>query len=782
MLTKTDAELLEFPRILELLAQEMRLSDDVASLSSRPFLSLPEARSALDETDEALMLLSRLGRPLLSLTESPALELSRLEKGGTLDVAGLVTIARLLASLASFRAYGAEVKDKGLTAPFLTAKSALVADLSSLARRIAHVLSPEGTIADTASPLLNTLRRKIFVTEASIRKILADLVAKNAGRLSESLVTQRYDHDTLPVKNDFKNQVDGSIIDASKSGETVYIEPRAVAEAKARISALREEEAREVARILRETSDEIRPFTADLESGYSLLLDDDFIFAKARLAEQLHLSNAELHESTGCEIYGLFHPLLNVPEIIKNDIVLDTSIRSVVITGPNTGGKTVLLKALGLTALMARFGLLLPLSARSRVPFFTNVLADIGDEQSIAQNLSTFSAHMTRIARMLKDADGGTLVILDELGSGTDPAEGSALAVAILDKFLAEGALAFASTHYSELKLHAYKVTGMLNASVSFNPETLQPTYRLLLGIPGESNALKIARRLGFPADVIDEAEQNTLEEDQVLDKAIASLSEETRLLDERLRALDEEKKSLDEAKAAADERNASLIAKQAKFEREARMKQDELVRTTEARLNALLASLAAKAQEIKPHEIAEAKASLEAERAPRAEDVPADDGGALSPGDVVYLKSTGSFGVVESVQKTRKGLSFTVTVGNLTMSLSRSELVRTGRKDAVALDTQKMYTGSVKLASVKSSRLDLRGMRYEDASVALKKFFDDAIVANYHEVTIIHGFGTGVIRTLVQDYLKTARGVASYRYGGATEGGLGATIVTLKP
>ncbi|MBO7085860.1 MAG: endonuclease MutS2, partial [Bacilli bacterium] len=578
-----------------------------------------------------------------------------------------------------------------------------------------------------------------------------------------------------PVKNDYKNSIKGIIHDQSSSGETVFIEPLSVFEASNKLNHLYEEEKDEIYNILRSVSFKIASYYEELSFSYEEIVKLDIVFAKAKYAIRLNCTKPNINSNGIVNLIGAKHPLLNVAKVVANNIIIGKDYKGIIITGPNTGGKTVLLKTIGLLSLMVKFGMLLPCEADSDIMIFDNVYADIGDEQSIEANLSTFSSHLKNVIDIMDNVTNNSLVVLDELGSGTDPLEGSSLAISIFDFLLKKNCLVIATSHYSELKMHAYNSSDIINASVEFDEVTLKPTYRLLIGVPGMSNAINIARNLGLNKDVIAKAEDYVFSRSDDLNVMLDKLVKQSKMMDEKIQELDNTKKELkqkleDQTKKLEDieESKEAIVAKankEVKAMIEAKMEEvndliDELKTVKKVTLPEL-ANLKHKANMLEEGYIA-------------SNDLPKKE--EIKVGDNVYVKSYECYG---KVIKDLGNDKYNVSIGNATMKLSKSDLRLTKVDSEIDVKTKPAST-FIPRKQV-SLKLDLRGMRYEEAKDKIDAYLDEAMYSGLHQVTIIHGFGTGTFRKLVQERLKENKNVASFRYGQDGEGGQGATIVEFK-
>jgi len=642
---------------------------------------------------------------------------------------------------------------------------------TALKKEIMNVITEDANVASSASHELSKIRTKMDTLERRIQEKLNQVMKAKKDALADHLITVRNEHYVLPVKLSEKNKFDGAIIDYSSSGETVYMEPRVVTEIINQIQLLKMEERKEVERILRDLTirlaDDVHVLTKNLE----LIVTLDVIFAKAKYAVETEATKPTITEE---DVYlrKARHPLIDPKEVVANTIYFEQGKQMIIITGPNTGGKTVTLKTMGLLSIMLQSGLLIPVAEDSKTKIFEQILADIGDEQSIEQSLSTFSSHMTRIIHILEHLHPNTLILLDELGSGTDPKEGASLAISLLDHLKTKDVYVIATTHYPELKAYAYNHQSILNASVEFDVESLKPTYRLLIGTPGKSNALLISERLGLPKHIIDRAKESIVTSSTDVSELIEKLEQEGNHLDQKLQ---EYETLLADNKRLKDE----LIVEKRKLKEEQMRLRDkttvlsaDVVKETKYKAEELLKELEAlkASQDIKTHEIAEAKHKVRSLRINEDTKKKSEDH-SLKKGDRVNVLKFNRVG--ELIKKQKKDV-WEVKMGALTSTFKEEEL------DFV--DRPKKEEPKAKMKShVKKkayTTLDLRGMRYEEAYDALDKYIDDCTLSHVPQATIIHGYGTLALRGMVKEFVAKHPSITSYRDGGQNEGGNGATIV----
>lgn len=754
----------------------------------------------LQETADAMMI-DRLkgGIPLAKLADITP-HLKRLNIQASLSATELAEIGNVLRNTSAISNFFIQMKDEsiGESLEVLVEQAEQLETLPEVTKSIQTAIDSTGRINDEASYELKSVRGKIVGHENAIKNKMQDFTkGKTAQYLSDPIVTIRGDRYVLPVKAEYRNQFGGVVHDQSQTGLTLYIEPQAVVELSNKLSELRVKENAEEQRVLQELSADLEPHTNEIQQNVQILGHFDFVNAKARLAARLDAMQPTVSVDNHISLRQAWHPLLDKKIAVANDISLGDSYKTIIITGPNTGGKTITIKTLGLLQLMAQSGLFITTRQPSTVGIFDEVFADIGDEQSIEQNLSTFSSHMANIVSMLDHIDDKTLVIFDELGAGTDPAEGAALAIAILDKVASLGAYTIATTHYPELKLYGYNRPETKNASMVFDVETLQPTYQFLMGVPGQSNALAIAKRLGFGEDVIGSAMALTDESDQDLNNMIADLvaqrdevkknNEELRL---QLKATEKKSEALSEEQSKLEKQRAHVIL-------DAKNEANHIVAATKKQAEQLISEIrkerlrAGQRGELTEQELQARKGELDKLRQndsleknkilQKAKKVKE-----LAPGDEITVRSYSQQGTL--VKKHKNG-QWEVEMGILKMLVDEDDIVKTeatvkAQKGKAKKKQQKIIrkttsNGSAR-ASVKSS-LDLRGVRYEAALTELDRYLDTAVLANISPVEIIHGKGTGALRQGVTEFLRSDRRVKSYHFASANAGGDGATIVELK-
>ena len=759
---------LELPRVLDMLADQAVTEEGKDKARRlRPETDPVEVTALLAETTAAVEKMVLGGSPAFAGVRPVAGSLQRANMGGSLNTRELLDIAKVLAAARSAKEYGEGDAEKKTPIDVLFHS---LRPNRFLEDKITGSIVGDGELADSASPELASIRRHMRATESKVRDILQRIISSSQAKyLQESIITQRSGRYVVPVKSEFKNEIPGLVHDLSGSGSTFFIEPMGVVKANNELRELQAKEEKEIDRILAELSAEAASFREDINLDYELLIRLDVIFARAKLSNKMHAMAPGL-SAKGLNLRRARHPLLPPKTAVANDLSLGETFDTLVITGPNTGGKTVTLKTIGLLTLMAQCGLHIPAGDGSVIKVCKRVLADIGDEQSIAQSLSTFSSHMSNIVGILEETDDETLILLDELGGGTDPVEGAALASAIIDHARSLGAMVAATTHYAELKVYAMTTPGGENASCEFDVETLAPTYRLLVGIPGKSNAFAIARRLGISEEIIQDAAARVDAENVRFEDVLTKLDHQRQEMEKEQRQAAQLRREMEEASAKAQARaildDARRTADQV-FQELGDMRKKAQKEQNWQKVNDQRAGLR--------HKLNEAEDKLGAR--PQAAVPPM-----LRPakkGDTVTILKTGTQASVLSVNK--DGV-LQLQAGILRITAKQDE-VRVVEGETQSQKAAKQYIRRTehKLRSLGAkAEVDLRGMTTDEAELTLAQFLDRAMVSNLTQVTVIHGKGTGAVRKAVHAYLKRCKGVASFRLGRYGEGEDGVTIVEL--
>ena len=780
-------ETLELPRVLEMLSAEASTQEGKERcLSLRPHTDPDDVERALAETTAAVDLVSLRGAPYFGEVRPVSAALQRADMGGALNTRELLDVAAVLRCARGCMEYAAGSDKKTPMDPLFLGLTAN----RFLEEKITGSILSEEEIADAASPALADIRRHKRATAAKVRDILQKLITSNQSKyLREPIITQRNGRFVVPVKSENKNDVPGLVHDLSSSGGTFFIEPMGVVKANNELRELEAKEKKEIERILAELSADCAAHREDIAQDYRLLILLDMVFARAGLSLRMR-GMAPKIVSRGLRFLDARHPLLDRDTAVRNDLRLGSDFDTLVITGPNTGGKTVTLKTMGLLVLMAQCGLHIPASDESEMQVFDRVLADIGDEQSIAQSLSTFSSHMTTIVGILREADDKTLVLFDELGAGTDPVEGAALAAAVIEESRSLGALVAATTHYAELKVYAMTTAGVENASCEFNVETLGPTYKLLIGIPGKSNAFAISRRLGLPEHIIDAAANRVSAENVRFEDVLTQLDVQRQEMEREKEAARVLRRETEEARAKAAQYRDDLEKQREKAvekaQAEARAILDEARKAADDTFRELDDMRKRQRKEEDWQRVNEARTGLrhklnEAEgklgTLPEVE-LPPPARPAVK-GDTVELARMP--GTKATVLDVKKDGTLQLQAGILKLTATQEEVrvteseTETSVKKVVASATHRLR------AMGASPEVDLRGMTAAEALLELDRFLDNAVMGRLQEVRIIHGKGTGVVRSAVRDHLKRSAYIRTFRPGRFGEGEDGVTIAELK-
>ena len=783
------AATLELPAILAMLARHA-VSDAAKerALAVSPSTDAATVKRLLAETSAARGMMVKRGGPSFSGVKDVRASLSRADMGGCLNIRELMDIAGVLGAARQARSYAAG-DGRGNEKTCIDGLFNSLITNRFLEDKITGSIAGEDELADAASPELASIRRLIRAASARVRDALQKIISSPsyAKALQDPIITTRSERYVVPVKAEFKNAVPGLVHDVSASGATLFIEPMAAVKANNELRELRAREKAEVERILMELSADCAEHADDITRDFGILVSLDLIFAKAKLSYEYDGMEPEISERA-VALRRARHPLLPKDTAVPIDLELGGDYDTLVITGPNTGGKTVTLKTIGLMCAMAACGLHLPVADGSCVPVFDAVLADIGDEQSIEQSLSTFSSHMTNIVRILNECGPNTLILFDELGAGTDPTEGAALAISIIEYARARGAVIAATTHYAELKVYATTAKGVMNASCEFDVATLRPTYRLLVGIPGKSNAFAISERLGVPAEIIADAKGRVGTESASFEATIEKLESVRQALE---RDRDEAQKKLREAEENRKESAKIKIVLSMRLEKaELKAKRDAERIIAEARETAEAAfaeidEMRARMNDEEDHRAAnEARAALR-RRLNEAEEsfaekpaMPEEKRGPTRPavvGDTVELLSMGVKAEVTGINKDGS-LSLRAGIMNVTARQEEVRVTEAQPKKKVASTGNTTF----RQAAV-APELDLRGMETLEAIPVMERYIDSAVMGKLHTVTIIHGKGTGALRQAVQQALRKNKAVKSFRLGRYGEGETGVTVVELK-
>ena len=771
-------ETLEFNKIKALFEPHILTEQGLEELKGlAPTTKEDKIKQAFAEMEEMQALFVEQPHFTILATREISAVCKRLEMGADLNIEEFLLLKRVLLASRELQSFYANLENVRLEQ--LARWFEKLHDFPHLQGSL-QSLNDAGFIENFASEELARIRRKIHDSESQVRDVLQDLLKQKAQMLTEGIIASRNGRQVLPVKNTYRNKIAGVVHDISASGNTVYIEPREVVKLSEEIASLRADERYEMIRILQELSERVRPHAAEIANDAWIIGHLDLIRAKVRFIQERQAVVPQLSENQEIQLLHVRHPL--VKNAVANDVHFGKELTAIVITGPNTGGKTIMLKTLGLTQLMAQSGLPILADKGSRVGIFEEIFADIGDEQSIEQSLSTFSSHMTNIVDILGKVNQHSLLLLDELGAGTDPQEGAALAMAILEDLRLRQVKTMATTHYPELKAYGIETAFVQNASMEFDTASLRPTYRFMQGVPGRSNAFEIAKRLGLSDVIVGDASQQ-VNQDNDVNRIIEQLEEQTLESRKRLDNIREvEQENLKMNRALKKLYNELNREKETELNK-AREQAAEIVELALSESDQILKNLHSKSQ-LKPHEIIEAKAELK-KLAPEKVDLSknkvlqkAKKKRAPKVGDDIVVLSYGQRGTLTNQLKDGR---WEAQVGLIKMTLEDKEfdLVQAQQEAPV----KKKQVNVVKRASGRGpqARLDLRGKRYEEAMNELDAFIDQALLNNMAQVDIIHGIGTGVIREGVTKYLQRNKHVKSFGYAPQNAGGSGATIVTFK-
>lgn len=792
-----DYQALELDKILDMLAAETCCADAAeAARAIRPSVHLTQVQRLLDETDDACRLMAGFGSPSFGRMSNVTNQLRRAEAGASLMPGEFLAISETLRVIRSLREWRSHCEG---VVTCLDDRFNALAPNKYLEDRIAAVVVSDEEIADTASPELATIRRKMRAASSRVREQLDKLVRSAAYQkaLQEPIVTIRGGRFVVPVKAEHRGEVAGLVHDTSSSGATVFVEPMGVVEANNELKVLRSKEQAEIERILLELSAEVGSFATAIIGDYQILLELNVIFAKGHLAYKMKASKPRLTTDGHTQLRKARHPLIDAKKIVPIDVELGGQFDTLVITGPNTGGKTVTLKTLGLLTLMSQCGLLPPVGDDSQIAVFQRILVDIGDEQSIEQSLSTFSSHMVNVIRILEQATDNSLVLLDELGAGTDPVEGAALAIAILERLRQQGARIAATTHYAELKAYAIHTLGVENASCEFDVASLRPTYRLLVGVPGRSNAFAITKRLGMDEMLVEHAQSLVSGDDRRLEEVVTSLDARRQALEEAMSEAEAAKARAKRDAAVAEEKLASLDERQNKVLEDARRQAQRIVEKARQEAQQLIGELDELRRQKETAEFSkkaqQAKSELRS-RLRRLEDAvdpvverQTEDyvlPRALKVGDRVQLMDMGMQATVVSPPDNKGMVEVQTGMIRTRTSLDNLRLFDSKRaeKKGRSVPAGRQGTGLVsRMERSANTDLDLRGQTVEEALLEVDRFLDNAVLCGLERVTVIHGKGTGALRAAVHSHLKGHRQVKGFRLGAYGEGENGVTVVELK-
>ncbi|MBF0813252.1 endonuclease MutS2 [Staphylococcus saprophyticus] len=776
-------DVLEFDKI-KLLVENEAISDlgKEKVVAMAPATDFETVEFQMNETDEIAQIYNKHRMPSLSGLAKVSAFIHRASIGGVLNVSELNVIKRLIQIQNQYKTFYNNLinEEETINYPILNDRMEQLPILTDLYQSI-HEKCDAYDLYDNASYELQGIRSKISSTTQRIKQNL-DKIVKSQGnqkKLSDAIVTVRNERNVIPVKAEYRQDFNGIVHDQSASGQTLYIEPSSIVEMSNQISRLRNDEAVEKERILSELTGYVAEEAEACLLSESIMGQIDFLTAKARYASSIKGTKPEFTVERTVYLPKAYHPLLDRDTVVANTIEFAQDIETVIITGPNTGGKTVTLKTLGLIIMMAQSGMLIPTLDGSKLSVFENVFCDIGDEQSIEQSLSTFSSHMKNIVEILQETTKHSLILFDELGAGTDPSEGAALAMSILDYVHDIGSLVMATTHYPELKAYSYNRDGVMNASVEFDVNTLSPTYKLLMGVPGRSNAFDISKKLGLNIQVIQKAKSMIGQDEQEINEMIASLETNSKRVDEQRIELDHLLREAQDTHDALAKQYEQYQNHEKQLMNEAKEKANQRVKSATNEADEILKELRElrdkKGADVKEHELIDKKKQLDDQYEAKSikQNVEKKKWDTIKTGDEVKVLTYGQKGEVLELIDNNEAV---VQMGIIKMKLPLEDLEKTKK-------TKEEPTKMIKRENRQSIKmeLDLRGYRYDEAMVAVDQYLDQAVLSNYEQVYIIHGKGTGALQKGVQNHLKRHKSVSSYRNGMPSEGGFGVTVVELK-
>lgn len=784
---------LEYNKIIDLLKKKASSSLGLKYIESLvPNTDFVEVKSMLEETSEAQSIIIKRGSVGLDGIHDIEDKVKRAYIGASLDPGSLIMIADTLRVARRLKNSLSSSDEEDFNYPIIQSLSNSLYVYKDIEDQIYNAIISEVEISDNASSTLRDIRRRITQKNQSIRSKLNSIISSTTYQkyLQDAIISLRGDRFVVPVKSEYRSQVAGIVHDQSSSGATLFIEPMTIVDMNNELRQLKLGEQEEIERILSELSAMVGEVSQDLISNQEILGRLDFAFSKGKLSIQMRGVEPTLNEDKYLNIKNGRHPLLDKKKVVANTIYLGRDFHTLVITGPNTGGKTVTIKTVGLFALMTQSGLHIPADYGSSMCVYDNVFADIGDEQSIEQSLSTFSSHMTNIVSILKNVTADSLVIFDELGAGTDPVEGAALAIAVLEDINSVGAKCIATTHYSELKNYALTKSGVENAAVEFDIETLSPTYKLLIGVPGKSNAFEISRKLGLSDYVISRAKEYINTDNIALEDVLQNVEKN------RIKAIEDReeaerlKEEIERLKVEYDEKLEKLVTQKDKMIEKAKSEAFSITRQAKEEVDLIIKELRSLEQERaskeKNRKIEELRKELTSSMGslqptvksmivPKVSSKEIKD---LKPGEEVRVITLNQNGSVVSVDKKRK--EAVVQIGIMKMTLPFKSLQKSHKDVSKNVTKSTRNIIRAKSGNIKSE-VDLRGLNLEEAIMEVEKYLDDAYVAGLESVTVIHGIGTGVLKAGLQDILRKNRHVKSQRGGQYGEGGAGVTIVKLK-
>lgn len=784
-------KVLEYDKIIDMLLDltQGELARDLVE-KLEPSNDIDDIRRMQEETSEAYRVLVRYGDIDYSSATHIKHLVSKASLGSMLFIEDLYDIMQNIFLVSSIKRYlKTSIEDENLKLKHLRRLCDSLASLDDLKKRLSMTIVSRDEIADNASSTLRSIRRSKKLKNQAIEDKLNSYITSDKTKkyLQDAIVTMREGRYVIPVKNEYRSSVEGMIHDISQKGSTVFIEPMAVVKLNNELRELENEEKKEIERILYELSSEVSEYKAYLETNEEALKSISFIFARARLAREMRATEPILNDKGYVKLKNARHPLIAKDKVVPTTVELGDEYTSLIITGPNTGGKTVSLKTVGLITLMAKSGLNIPCDNNSSVAVFDKVYADIGDEQSIEQSLSTFSSHMKNIVHIVENAEYNDLVLFDELGAGTDPTEGAALAISILKLFRERRIRTMATTHYSQIKFYALTSEGVKNASMEFNVDTLSPTYRLIIGIPGKSNAFEISKRLGLDQKIIDSAKELLNENDTRFEDVLKAIEEDRTEIENKRRKINEENEEIERLREKLENKNKKLEDRQEAIINKAKEEAREIVKKAKSESAFIIdelkdiSSLSKKEDRRRLQEAKDYLRDLEDENRlkikdnkKRTKEIPKD----IKLGESVRIISIDKFGEVETLPDEKGDLN--IQVGIMSVRSNIKDIERSESKEEVKVEKKTKFINKAKSKNI-SSEINLIGRTVDEAILLLDKYLDDAYLARLKEVRIIHGKGTGTLRDAVRKYLQNSKHVIEYREADYTEGGSGATVAVIK-
>lgn len=784
-------KVLEYDKIIDMLLDltQGELARDLVE-KLEPSNDIDEIRRMQEETSEAYRVLARYGD--IDYTAATHIKhlVSKASLGSMLFIEDLYDIMQNIFLVSSIKRYlKTAIDDENLKLKHLRRLNDSLASLDDLKKKLSTTIVSKDEIEDNASSTLRSIRRSKKLKNQAIEDKLNSYITSDKTKkyLQDAIVTMREGRYVIPVKNEYRSSVEGMIHDISQKGSTVFIEPMAVVKLNNELRELENEEKKEIERILYELSSEVSEYKAYLETNEEALKSISFIFARARLAREMRATEPVLNDKGYVNLKNARHPLIPKDKVVPTTVELGDEYTSLIITGPNTGGKTVSLKTVGLITLMAKSGLNIPCDNNSSVAVFDKVYADIGDEQSIEQSLSTFSSHMKNIVHIVENAEYNDLVLFDELGAGTDPTEGAALAISILKLFRERRIRTMATTHYSQIKFYALTSEGVKNASMEFNVDTLSPTYRLIIGIPGKSNAFEISKRLGLDQKIIDSAKELLNENDTRFEDVLKAIEEDRTEIENKRIKINEENEEIERLREKLENKNKKLEEKQEAIINKAKEEAREIVKKAKSESAFIIdelkdiSSLSKKEDRRRLQEAKDYLRELEDENRlkikdnkKRTKEIPKD----IKLGESVRIISIDKFGEVETLPDDKGDLN--IQVGIMSVRSNINDIERSESKEEVKVEKKTKSINKAKSKNI-SSEINLIGRTVDEGILLLDKYLDDAYLARLKEVRIIHGKGTGTLRDAVRKYLQNSKHVIEYREADYTEGGSGATVAVIK-